>query len=192
MRTPLILTVAGLIALTFASISRAAPKPTTAPSDTLIADAKKAIEANKLGDFAMQVEVPLRESLADLKNIDTAHLTRLAALREFGSYFPKVAAADDRNAKLLLWLLDQPDLLNTLMMAVNEKQDDTERVMTVLRSLQSVEAKRLEEFPDLTSAICVVWDTPGSSSRDDRPVADVDRPQWIFRYFANSRGKTRI
>jgi tetratricopeptide (TPR) repeat protein len=180
------------VVLAAATSSLAAPRPATAPADLLLERAKQAITSNEVSKLATEVEKPLREALADVEHLDLPQLTRLAALREFSRYFADAQPADDRQAKLLLWLLDQPQLLSTLMMAVSE-QDAPERVLAVLAALRHDEDKRLEEFPDLTAALCTVWDTPARSSRDkDEIRPDTNKPVWLFKYLAGSASKLRF
>jgi hypothetical protein len=178
------------VLLASSSAALAAPKPATAPVDPLLVDAKKAVADNKIDELASKLEEPLRAALTDLNSTDLDRVTQLVALREFSTSFAKSATADDRTAKTLLWLLDSPDLLKTLMMAVT-KEDSADRVLVVLDALRKEEPKRADEFADLATALCVVWDTPASADRE-QPRADPDRPVWLLRYFANARGKLRF
>src|SRR5688500_6936216 len=183
-----VVTVALLLIVVYAE---AAPAPSTAPADALITEAAQAIKSDKLADFAKSVESQLQPMLADLDKVDRARLVRLVALREMSSFFSRIEKPDDAGRETLAWLLEHPKVLDTLMLAAGE-QDAPDRVLAVLTSLRVAHGNRLDEFPDLAAALCVVWDAPLKLADNENVRADTEQPAWLFRYYSGARKKMKF
>jgi hypothetical protein len=158
--------------------------PKQAPPDPLIAQASDAVAAGELASFVTSVQQELEPILVQLNQADQDQLTHLVALREFGQYFGRIKTKDldSDQQQTLQWLADEPKLLNTLMMAISD-DDAPDRVLAVLTALHADQKNRLEDFPDLTTAICVVWDAPAQRNDDDGKLA-VARAVRLMRYYS--------
>jgi hypothetical protein len=194
--THIAMTVPLLLALVASGV-RAAPPPASAPApDPLIEQATQAVADETLVKFAESLDEPIRACLANLGAIDNARLTRLAALREFALYFSRIEKPEDAKelpANLITtqqWLLDHPELLETLMMAVGE-QDAPDRVLAVLDALRVAHGEKVAQFPDLAAAMCVVWDTPPNMD-EQNPRAETERAVWLFKYLTMARKQLRF
>jgi hypothetical protein len=169
----------------------AAPAPSTAPAEPLVAEAAEAIRAGKLADLAESVEAKLQPLLVNLDAVDSARFVRLVALREMSNFFSRVEKPDDESNAALAWLLEHPKVLDTLMMAVCE-QDAPDRVLEVLTSLRAAHGKNLDEFPELTAALCVVWDAPLKAADAENLRAETEQPAWLFRYYSGARKRMKF
>jgi hypothetical protein len=96
----------------------AAPAP---PPDPLITQAAEAAKSAKLKEFTATVERELGPYLAESNKPDLESITRLAALREFSLYFVKIEQPTVEQVELMVWLLNQPRLMRTLMMAISDQ-----------------------------------------------------------------------
>lgn len=127
---------------------------TVAPSS---ADAIQASRNGKMPEFTKVVEDALRRALIEEK-VDEPTLVRLAALRAFALRMADVKPASSAESETLEWLVNHPALGPLLLTAISER-DNPARVLSVLTALRSAFGKTVEQFPDLTVAICVVWDS---------------------------------
>lgn len=175
-----------VVPLVLAHVLVAAPAPTTSPADALLTEARQALASGKLADHAQAVEARLQPLLTNPDAADRAQLVRLVALREMSSYFSRIEKPDDATNQTLAWLLDHPKVLDTLMMAVSE-QDAPDRVLAVLSSLRSSNARQLDAVPDLVAALCVVWDAPLKLADNENGRAEPEQPAWLLRYYTSSR-----
>ncbi len=183
------------IAVVFASSAMAAPQP---PQDPLITSAISAAADGNLKDFSTKVANDLRPLVREDSN-DLAQIAKLTAFREFGAYFGRI----DRKkitltqVETLKWLPTQPKLLTTLMLAVRN-EDSPSDVIQVLDALRQEFGDKLENFPDLTAAMCVVWDNPPSVSnrrpnaKRDEDKIEVDRPKLLMHYYMAARDHFRL
>lgn len=204
--TPVI-SVALLLALTAGTRGAAParpgqPKPPTTP-DPHVAAAVGAVESNALPAFAASVAAELTPALNDLGAVDNNRITTLASFREFGRYFGRVEAPQPAQQDTLKWLAAQPRLLPALMMAVTDA-DAPADVLAVLSALRQDSPDRLDEYADLTAAVCVVWDaapvrvanrpTRGApATAATRPAGNPDPAGAVkrFKYYANPKGGLR-
>lgn len=175
-----------VIALSGLGAGAGADKPATQPApDLLLEPIKRALDAGNLKEIVTLVELQAEEAMKDPSKLDGVVSVRLAAYREFARSFSRLRPKDlDAPARdTLKWLLAQKRLFPTLMMAMSES-DPPERVLAVLSKLRADEKDRLEDFPDLTAAFCVVWDTPAV----DDPMERMDPARMVplFRYYSNA------
>lgn len=183
----------GLVALLLTTaLATGAPKaaPATQSADLLLVEASQAAATGKLADFATSIETGITPLLNDLNAVDLQRITRLAALREFGLFFSRIEEPDERSVQTLQWITQHPKLLETLMLAVGEA-DAPDRVLAVLSALESEHGPRLETFPHLAAAMCVVWDTPRLFDPEN-PQPDTERPVWLFRYLTQRHKQLRF
>jgi hypothetical protein len=172
----------------------AAPEaPAPAAPDPLITQAVDAVKSGNLKSIIPKVERDLEPLLAALRPDDYDRITQLSALREFARYFGRLNRLRDDQRATLTWLVTKPQLLRTLMMSVSP-YDSPEQVLAVLITLQTDHKDRLEEFPDLTAATCVVWDrlAPERTPEADNIPVDMPRPRLLMRYFINARAQIRF
>ncbi|MGB7161235.1 MAG: hypothetical protein WBD40_24460 [Tepidisphaeraceae bacterium] len=171
----------------FAARTSAATKP--APADPFIVAAVAAAEGGTLPAFAATVDNAASEALSDPATADLSRIVQLATLREFGRWFGRVnAPAADRKAALA-WLIRQKRLAPALMLSATTS-DPPDRVLAVLTALRNDQRDKLERFPELTAAVCLVWDDPDRFGGDERPM-DLPRIVRVFRHYADNPGLTR-
>src|SRR5262245_37543820 len=129
-----------------------------AAPDPLYKKASEAVASQSLKSLVPQIDQQLEPLLIMLNPGDFDRITELVALREFAKYFGRLENLDQdlQQIPTLQWLLTQPQLLKTLMMAVSDA-DAPDQVLHVLVTLRADQKERLEEFPDLAAAMCVVW-----------------------------------
>src|SRR5882757_6027826 len=157
MKPALFITV-WLILIAALSASAQAPKPPSAVPTISADDALKAYQDGALPAFTKLVEDSLRKELAQKKLNDDA-IVRLATLRLFATRMAVAKLAAPEDAKTLEWLLKHPTLGPLLLTALSPR-DNPARVLSVLTALRTSFGKTVEQFPDLTVATCVVWDSP--------------------------------
>ncbi len=165
-------------------------KPEPDPVDPLLADAEQAIASHALVEFAASVESRIKPLLSDLEETDLAHLTNLAGWREMARFCARIEQPEESTAQTMQWLIRHPRVMQRLMLAVSDA-DAPDRVLTVLGALRTAYDAQLEQYPDLTAAMCVVWDTPARFD-DDNPSPEVDRAVWLFKYLTTGRDRLRF
>lgn len=178
----------GLVLLVAAALAAAQPstRPSTAPAeDGLQARALQAIDADDLDSLREAAEAQLNTILPDLGKLQAEQVVRLCAYRELALYFGKAGQVGPADRDTLKWLISRPRLFPTLMMAVSA-DDPPAKVLGVLTKLRADQGNRLDEYPDLTAAFCVVWDTQTIGTSADRHN-DVDRAVRLFRFFVGAR-----
>jgi hypothetical protein len=177
-----------LIVLTMtALIAPAATKP--APPDPLIEAAVAAVEAGTLPAFAATVERAAAEALTDPATADLPRLVQLATLREFARWFGRVPDPSTEQKGALTWLIRQRRAAPALLLSATTS-DPPDRVLALLTALRKEHRERLEHFPELTAAVCLVWDDPDRFGGEDRPM-DPSRVTRVFRYCADNPRATR-
>jgi hypothetical protein len=169
------------------SIARAATKP--APPDPLIEAAVAAVEAGTLPAFAATVERAASEALVDPATADLPRLVQVATLREFARWFSRVPNPSTEQKGALTWLIRQRRAAPALLLSATSS-DPPDRVLALLTALRKEHRDRLEQFPELTAAVCLVWDDPDRFGGEDRPM-DPSRVTRVFRYYADNSGRTR-
>lgn len=193
-RATFVLPVA-LIAMLATLPARAAVRPTSRPVDPLAQAARDAVTSRSLPAFGDEAEKQLRTALEKDKDLDHAEVVRLAAWREFARYFARVNTDTAGHHDTLAWLATQPDVLGALMMAVTTS-DPPERVLEVLRALRADHRQRVEEFPELAAAVCVVWDAHerfgGNPMADEEVEIDPAEPSRVFAHFASAADRLAI
>lgn len=178
-----------------------AAAPTT--QSDLASSAIQALEAGKLKQFAAAIEAEIKPLLEEMRPADVTRrsapagpdfkrLTELTTWREFARYFDRLGKPSAEQLATLRWLAGKPQLLATLMMAVGDS-DSPERVLQVLGALQADQKDRLEEYADLTAAMCVVWDSPPAEFRrqsgEDKTAAHV---QMLMRHYSSPQQRFRF
>jgi hypothetical protein len=176
--------------------NRSSRTPAPEPPDPRAEEAVKALSTvGGLQTFARNAEKDLLPLLAS--PTDNADLIiRLTTWREFGRYFGRIASPAPAELESLRWLATKPKTRTALMLAVSNA-DSPDAVLKVLSALQHDQQDVLEQFPDLTAAMCVVWDIP----RPRGPVADrntpsrrvdLNRPLLLMRYYTTMRRQLQI
>jgi hypothetical protein len=167
----------------------AASRPASRPVDSLAGVARDAVKNHSLPGFAADVERQLRPQLEKTTDPDAAEIIRLAAWRQFARYFARVNNLTDGQQDTLAWLVDHAEVREALMTAVTTS-DPPNRVLEVLRALRADHRQRVEEFPELAAAVCVVWDAHerfgGNPMADDEARIDPGEPSRVFGYFVRN------
>jgi hypothetical protein len=128
-----------------------------------IDEAVKAWKGNALPAAAKAIEDSLRTELAQKKLKDDV-IIRQAMLRMFARRVAVAKLASAQDGPTLEWLVKHPVLGPLLLTAISER-DDPSRVLAVLTALRAKFGKTVEQFPELTVATCVVWDTQASDEQ---------------------------
>jgi hypothetical protein len=170
-----------------AARAKAATKP--APPDPLIEAAVAAVEAATLPAFAATVEAAAAEALRDPASAELPRLAQLATMREFARWFGRVSNPSPEQKAALTWLVRQRRAAPALLLSATN-DDPPDRVLALLTALRREHRDRLEQFPELTAAICLVWDDPDRFGGEDRPMEPA-RVARVFRFYADNPGPTR-
>ncbi|MDQ3439172.1 MAG: hypothetical protein M3478_02340 [Planctomycetota bacterium] len=177
-----------LLVLTItAANTSAATKP--APPDPLIEAAVAAVDAGTLPAFAATVERAASDALTDPATANLPRLVQLATLREFARWFARVPNPSAEQKAALTWVIRQRRTAPALLLSATSS-DPPDRVLALLTALRKEQPDRLEQFPELTAAVCLVWDDPDRLGGEDRPM-DPSRVVRVFRYYADNPGPTR-
>ncbi len=164
------------------------PAPASRPANAvLISAATAAITSGDFKTLKTKLDEQSLAAMGDLKHMDLLAVAELAAYREFAEYFSQLTALSAPQKATLTWLVNQPKLLGTLMSAV-DKTDPPASVLDLLTRLHADSGDALANFPDLTTALIVVWDKPldaqiGERSPDDSRVVP------LFHYFSTAQGQ---
>ncbi len=172
-----------LLLLSSCPAADAPPKDTDQIDPLLLA----AIDAAMRGDLkplSAEVDAKASSVIADPANLDTSSLVSIATTREFAAYFARVGALSNPNRRLLAWLIAQPKLAPTLMMAVST-EDPPDGLLEVLRRLNDDHGDEIAQFPDLVAAFCTVWDSTGDVDEEAKKV-DLDRVARLYNYYTKS------
>jgi hypothetical protein len=147
------------------------------------ADAIQAFRTAKLPEFTKLVEETLRHELTQAK-IDEPGIIRLTALRAFALRMADLRPGSSAESETLEWLVNHPTLGPLLLTAISER-DNPARVLSVLAALRTAFGKTIEQFPELTVAICVVWDSTaiGGQTPEQATLAACD----IFAHLTQNR-----
>lgn len=184
MNRPLAIVVVVMLTPTFAS---AATEP--APVDPLIDAAVAAVEAGAIVAFAATVDKAASEAMVDPMSADLPHIVQLATLSQFARWFARVEQPSAEQKSALAWLVRQRRVAPALMLSATDA-DPPDRVLAILTALHQDYGDRLEQFPELTAAVCLVWDDPDRSGGEGRPL-DTSGPLRVFRYYADNPAATR-
>jgi hypothetical protein len=162
---------------------------TAAATDPLIEDAASAVEAGRLAALAASVENLVSDELTKPESADLQRLVQLATLREFGRWFGRVEHPTADQKATLAWLLRQKRLAPTLLLSATGS-DPPDRALAILTALRTDQGDRLERFPELTAAVCLVWDDADRFGGDEQPM-DLPRIVNVFKDYADNAAATR-
>ncbi|MGD0137424.1 MAG: hypothetical protein ABSD28_00985 [Tepidisphaeraceae bacterium] len=151
-----------------------------------------AVDSDGLSVLAADLERQAAAALVNPTPADQPRIVTLAACRQFARYFGAIRQMTPDQKETLAWLAAQPNLMPTLMSAVSDR-DPPQRVIEILQQLRSSQAANLDDFPDLATALAVVWDKPPARQGDHAPPQlDPQRPAQLFAYFTHPRGPLRF
>jgi hypothetical protein len=179
----------GVAILTTAAL--AAPRAATsktAPSDPLIDEAARAVESGALAAVATSLDRLASDALATPDTADLPRLVQLATLREFARWFGRVEHPTADQKATLAWLLRQKRLAPTLLLSATSS-DPPDRALAILTALRTDQRDRLERFPELTAAVCLVWDDADRFGGDEQPM-DLPRVVNVFKDYADNAAAT--
>ena len=111
-----------------------------------------------LADFQRRAESNLLEVWTS-KQFAPEKLIDPVVVRQFVRFFARVREPTAGQRQAMAWALRQPRLGPTLMLAISDSEAP-DRVLSLLTALYLAHGDKLEQFPDLTAALCVVWDAP--------------------------------
>lgn len=178
------------------------PSPTTLPTTQPAADPMgravaelwiprlvDAMNSASLPSLQADLDSAIQTELEKGDALNRAALVRLATYRQFAEYFGRIAEPSDAQSQTLAWLIEQETLLSTLMMAVSAA-DAPDPVLEVLSRLRTDEPKYAAGYPELVTALCVVWDERDQPSDQD-PTVIVPEPMlaravYLLRYYVRA------
>ena len=185
-------------------------KTVAAPVEARVEDphreaAAEALEAGNVDAFAKKIDAEAGAAVAETSDLNLERVTRLAAWREFARSYASDPKLDDARRETLRWLLDQPELFRTLMLATAEADAPAE-ALDVLGLLRGEYEDKLNERADLAAAFCVVWDVPpqrkgeDSEKNEDRDAADAgqsprrdtQRVLDLYRYYTDPKSRLQV
>lgn len=164
------------------------------PPDPLITAAIDAASGADAAAFTAKTETQLRELLSSVDEKALPRLAQVTALREYGRLLShldrkKLAESDIRT---LTWLPTQPNLFTTFLLAIGPA-DNVQNAIQILTALRVDMAETLEQFPDLTTAVCLVWDTPLKKYEESRAKAsDVDRARVLMNFYVSNHAQLQF
>jgi hypothetical protein len=170
------------IALASVTWARAAPAKIVTTNDAF-----DAYKKGELPAFATPVQESLRQELGN-KKLDENAVVRLASLRTFSVRFASTKLDTPDDARTLEWLIKHPTLGPLLLTALSPR-DNPARVLSVLSALRTNFGKTVEQFPELTVATCVVWDSP--VKEDQAPQQANQAACDIFAHLTQNRKQLR-
>jgi hypothetical protein len=131
-------------------------------------------------------------AVADLQNLDSPRIISVASCRQFVRFFSSISTPTHEQREALAWLVEQPHLMPVLMSAVSPK-DSPRRVLQLVTLLRSTAPDKLDQWPDLTTALIVVWDKSlPPDGTGYRPKFTPDRPAQLFSYFTDPQTPLRF
>ncbi len=145
-----------------------------------------AIEQGTLDELRIQAEKALQDHLATTPRQpeQAEQLIRLAAVRQFAGHFGRAdsgaASLTESQQATLRWLADQPQLFDTLALAM-EPENEPDAVLDVIARLREAEREQLEQFAELTIAFAVVWDNPPDLPHE--PEDPLNHAVELFQYY---------
>lgn len=116
-------------------------------------------------------------------------LIELSAAYRFAVFFSRAPISDDLDKACLLWLVQQPRLMQTLCLALGPTERP-DAVLSVLRALYRTDRETMADWPDLVTALVVVWDEPRRESSDD-PAARGDWAVQLYDYYTRNNRRLR-
>jgi tetratricopeptide (TPR) repeat protein len=172
-----------------------AAKPATKPAepervDPLILFAVASAEKGDFGAIEQEAQPKAEAIVAQPAKIDAPQAVTVATVREFGRYFGRLTLADQQK-KLLTWLIQQPKLAPTLMMAI-APEDPPDGVLAVLQALYDDQGDKLEQYPDLVAAFCCVWDATGDIDETPKQKIDLARVVRLYHYYTAANKSLRF
>jgi hypothetical protein len=128
----------------------------------------------------------------DLHNLDAPRLIDIASCRQFVHFFSTIPSPTDEQKQTLIWLAEQPHLMPVLMSAVSPK-DSPRRVLQQVTLLRSTASDKLDQWPDLATALIVVWDKAlPPDSTGHKSTFTADRAAKLFSYFTDPQTSPRF
>jgi hypothetical protein len=162
------------------------------PASPILQSTIAAIDGDGLPKLKTDLDEQCLAAISGPRISDPRQILSLSACREFARYFGAIEELTSAQKETLKWLAAQPHLMPTLMSAVY-RRDSPEQVIEILDLLRKQQPERLDEYPDLATAMVVVWDKPLAPDANGRTVTyDDDRPAVLFNYFTNPRNQMRF
>lgn len=169
--------------------------PASAPApNPLVTAVSNAAAEGKLSGIIPKLEQEIQSLIGGMTDRDLPRLTQLAALREFAIYFSRLPKEklEPTQVRTMEWLPTQPNLLKTFALATGET-DSPDDVLAILTALRIADPQAMEQYPDLATAISLVWDVPQRKRNEPEPAKlDVERPKRLMRYYMNARGRLQF
>lgn len=165
------------------AVKQPAPAKPAPPNDPMIDEACSAVDSGDYSALLADTTSQLRPELDDLKHLDAPLIIRLAAFRTFAQYFARLNAPAAPTCATLKWLVHQPQLFPTLMLALSDS-DPPDGLAKVLTDLRLDDASALDHFVDLTTSLCVVRDKDGLDADAGTPL-DTTRAIHLLHYYIN-------
>jgi hypothetical protein len=167
-----------------AQATQPSTQPTTLPVDDIARRVKNALASpEELTRELHSIEVSIGELLKDPARVDPVTFTEVVALREFARYFLRIEETSADQRTTMRWLLDQPNLRRTLMLAVS-RYESPDRMLRVLNRLRLEHEPKLERWHELVTAFCVVWDRQARDDGDeDTILTNLNHATGLFHFY---------
>ncbi|MFN4242377.1 MAG: hypothetical protein ACK4PI_03980 [Tepidisphaerales bacterium] len=173
--------------------SAAETKALSGGSDELLVEAQSLLADRRLGELAVRMDGRILE-LLEGEGVEGAALTRLTAYRQFAALFRRLGRVEGRERATLRWLLagrETERLLETFVLALSP-QDDPEAALRVLARLYAEHGRSVAEFPELATALAVVYDAREDMSGESADAPDPAVASRLFSYYVRGRRSMRL
>ncbi|GIW76625.1 MAG: hypothetical protein KatS3mg104_1688 [Phycisphaerae bacterium] len=147
-----------------------------------------AVQNQSLAELIHPLSEDLSRSVLDEKT-PPEKLIELSAAYRFAVFFSRAPISDDLDKACLLWLVQHPRLMQTLCLALGPTERP-DAVLSVLRALYRTDRETMADWPDLVTALVVVWDEPRRESSDD-PAARGDWAVQLYDYYTRNNRRLR-
>ncbi len=148
----------------------------------------EAVDAGTLATQAEALSLELKPVLL-LDETPDERVIDLTAWYRFAAFFSRIELKEELDKKCLAWLVRQPNLSRTVMLAIGPSEQP-DKVLNVLRALYRTDRETMEQWPELVAALAVVWDAPAADSVDD-PLSRGDWAVGLYHYYTRANPKLR-
>lgn len=147
-----------------ASTGDVGPGKTTLASTTPVDSSSLEEAAARIGEFDAEGEKKLAEIYKDERLFHKKEYGTIRGIfaNRFAKEFDSVmqTAWPDDYAEMAAWLDERAEFKEELFTAIAPNVDNVLGAMTLLHQLREKFPDKIDKFPELTVALCVVWDDP--------------------------------
>ncbi len=185
--------VSGVTSTSAPPATQPSTRPTTLPVDAIAWRVKNALASPEaLTREVSAIQASLRELLKDPSEVDPETFTDVVAIHEFAKYFLRIEETSADQRAIMRWLIDQPNLRRTLMLAVS-RYESPDRMLRVLNRLRLEHESKLERWHELATAFCVVWDRQQRDFGDeDTILTNLTHATGLFHFYTSFSQHSRL